>query len=236
MYIYLYLDLFTAFFPLVLSFDKRVRFLRKWKYFFPAMSVVALFFLVWDALFTKWGIWSFNYDHLVGASIAGLPLEEILFFVVVPFACVFLYEVFRHYLPKDYLKPYAPAISMVLGVGLLAIAIAHPFQYYTSITFTLTALLVLYMQFISKFEHMGWLYLAYIVSLAPFLFVNGVLTSIPIVEYNDQYNLGIRLFTIPVEDTVYSLLLLLMNVGLYEYFQTLSINRSENGVLSNSYK
>lgn len=236
MYIYLYLDLFTAFFPLVLSFDKRVQFRRKWKFFFPAMGIVALFFLVWDALFTRWGIWSFNYDHLVGLSIVGLPLEEILFFVVVPFACVFLYEVFRYYLPKDYLKPFAPALSLILGVGLPIVSVLNLDHYYTSFTFMLTGLLLMYIQFVRKFEHMGWFYLAYIISLAPFLFVNGVLTMLPIVEYNDQFNLGIRIFTIPIEDTVYSMLLFLMNVGLYEYFQEFSSNRTQNGVLSNSYK
>ena len=236
MHIYLYLDLFTAFFPLVLSFDKRVRFLRKWKYFFPAMSLVALFFLVWDALFTKWGIWSFNYDHLIGISMAGLPLEEVLFFVVVPFACVFLYEVLRYYMPKDYLRFFAPGISFSLGLMLPIIAIMHVGKFYTSFTFMLTGLLILYMQFVNRSTLMGWFYLAYAVSLAPFLFVNGVLTSVPIVEYNDQYNLGIRLFTIPIEDTVYSMLLLLMNVGLYEYFQTLSVSRPKSGLLSRSYK
>lgn len=236
MYIYLYLDLFTAFFPLVLSFDKRVQFLQKWKFFFPAMSIVALFFLVWDALFTQWGIWSFNYDHLLGVSMAGLPLEEILFFVVVPFACVFLYEVFRHYLPKDFLRPLAPGISLALGLVLPIVAVINMEHYYTSFTFMLTGLLLLYMQFYKKADYMGWFYLAYMVSLAPFLLVNGILTKIPIVEYNDQFNLGIRLFTIPIEDTVYSMLLLLMNIGLFEYFQQLSANRSKAGVLSNSYK
>jgi lycopene cyclase domain-containing protein len=63
---------------------------------------------------------------------------------------------------------------------------------------------------------MGWFYLAYFVSLVPFLIVNGILTSLPVVWYNNAHNLGIRLYTIPIEDTMYSLLLLLMNVWLYE--------------------
>ena len=66
---------------------------------------------------------------------------------------------------------------------------------------------------------MGKFYRAYLVSLIPFFIVNGILTSLPVVMYNDSENLGIRIFTIPIEDTMYSLLLLLMNIVLFEYFK-----------------
>lgn len=63
-------------------------------------------------------------------------------------------------------------------------------------------------------------YRAYAVSLFPFYIVNGILTSIPIVLYNNQQNLGFRVGTIPFEDHFYSMGLLLMNVYLYEFFQS----------------
>ena len=64
----------------------------------------------------------------------------------------------------------------------------------------------------------------YFVTLIPFFIVNGLLTGsfIPeeVVYYNDAENLGIRLGTIPIEDAVYGLLMLLMNVTWYEYFKS----------------
>ena len=66
---------------------------------------------------------------------------------------------------------------------------------------------------------MGKFYRAYLVSLIPFFIVNGLLTCIPVVTYNNNENLGIRLGTIPVEDTIYLLLLLLMNIVIYEFFK-----------------
>ncbi|MFM7727525.1 MAG: lycopene cyclase domain-containing protein, partial [Flavobacteriales bacterium] len=67
---------------------------------------------------------------------------------------------------------------------------------------------------------LGRFYRSYLVCLIPFLLVNGLLTSLPVVTYNDLENLGIRIHTIPVEDTQYTLLLLLMNVTLFEHFRS----------------
>ncbi len=181
-----------------------------------AMVPVAVFFLVWDYFYTAWGVWGFNEEYLLGIHLANLPLEEILFFVVVPFACLFIYECLRYYVPKDYLKPAAPYISATLALVLPIIALFNIGALYTSVTFCLVAFLVVLAQFVYKVKWMGWFYLAYLVSLVPFLIVNGMLTYLPVVWYNDAHNLGIRIFSIPVEDTMYSLLLLLMNVWLYE--------------------
>jgi lycopene cyclase domain-containing protein len=53
----------------------------------------------------------------------------------------------------------------------------------------------------------------------PFLIVNGMLTALPVVEYNDAHTLGIRVFTIPLEDFFYFFLLLIMNLTIYEYMK-----------------
>lgn len=64
--------------------------------------------------------------------------------------------------------------------------------------------------------------IAYLIILIPFLVVNGLLTAIPVVLYNDNENLGIRLYTIPIEDVFYGMLLIMMNVAGYERFKNLS--------------
>lgn len=59
--------------------------------------------------------------------------------------------------------------------------------------------------------------LAYLVSIVPFFVVNGLLTAIPVVIYNDTENLGLRLYTIPFEDIFYGMLLVLGNIGIMEW-------------------
>jgi lycopene cyclase domain-containing protein len=47
--------------------------------------------------------------------------------------------------------------------------------------------------------------------------VNGYLTWRPIVRYGEQYMLGIRLVSIPVEDYLFGFSLITMNIVLWEY-------------------
>lgn len=220
MYIYLYLNLFTIFFPFVLSFDKRVHFYTNWKYLFPAMAVNALIFIVWDAWFTHLGVWSFNPDYLLGIYLFGLPLEEILFFITVPYACVFIYECLNTYIPKDYLQPLAPWASLVLVVLLIPLGFYFLPRLYTSITFLFLCVMQVIQYILLKNRIMGRFYMAYLVHLVPFLVVNGVLTAIPVVLYNNAHNTGLRIYTIPAEDTMYSMLMLLITITLYEYLKS----------------
>lgn len=67
--------------------------------------------------------------------------------------------------------------------------------------------------------HKTWLshyYITYLVTLVPFFIVNGVLTSLPVVSYNNAENFGIRLFSIPVEDTAYLMGMMLIVFMVYE--------------------
>ena len=62
--------------------------------------------------------------------------------------------------------------------------------------------------------------LAYLVTLIPFLLVNGILTGSfigsPVVNYNDAEIIGFRILTIPIEDFVYNLLMFLLVIYIYE--------------------
>ena len=76
--------------PLLLSFDKKVAFYKKWRFLFPAMPLPAVLFLIWDEYFTQIGVWSFSEAHTIGVKLGHLPLEEVLFFFTVPYCCEIL--------------------------------------------------------------------------------------------------------------------------------------------------
>ena len=208
--------------PFILSFDKKVAFYKKWKFVFAAMLLPAVLYIAWDAHFTKLGVWSFNPGYITGYRSFGLPVEEILFFFVVPYCCIFIYACIRAYFPllKDSRKAELILVATGLALGIAGVLTAD--KYYTSWTaffnFIFITVLYLFRRFFKSFDAISFL-IAYAVCLIPFLIVNGFLTAIPVVLYNDAENLATRLYTIPVEDVFYGMLLVLMNIVLYEKFQ-----------------
>jgi lycopene cyclase domain-containing protein len=216
---YLLINFLTIFFPIILSFDKRVQFFKSWKFIFPGLIISGLLFLLWDYIFTIYGVWSFNPDYVIGVYMLNLQLEEILFFVTVPFACIFIYECLNYYVKKDLLKRYSIYINSALfGFSVLMLLLYYD-RVYTLITFGLLAVVLLFAEFILKSSLLSRFYLAYLVSLLPFYIVNGILTSIPIVMYNDAENMAFRVGTIPLEDHFYSMAMLMLNIMFFEYFR-----------------
>lgn len=223
MYTYLLINLFSILIPFVASFDKRLDFYKQWRFLFPAIFITLAFFIIWDIYFTYLGIWGFNSRYLTGVDIVNLPMEEWLFFIAIPYACVFTYDAVNFLVKRDYFKDYAKFISWVLIAVLLIVGLLNLDRLYTSVTFIITAIFLLLHLYVLKSKYLGRFYFAYTLILIPFLIVNGILTGSfideQVVLYDNSQNLGIRIFTIPMEDSVYGLLLILMNVTLFETFR-----------------
>lgn len=205
--------------PLALSFDKKVGFYKKWKWLFPAMIIPAFLYIAWDIFFTSKGVWWFNEDYISGIKLINLPIEEVLFFFIVPYCCIFIYECIRCYFPNLRNKKIADRILQILAIVFLIAGLLFSTKYYTSWTFILCALFIafiyLFKSYFKDFDAISFL-VSYAIILIPFLVVNGFLTAIPVVLYNDAENLGIKIYTIPFEDSVYGMLLVMMNIAIYE--------------------
>ncbi|MFD1000844.1 lycopene cyclase domain-containing protein [Ohtaekwangia kribbensis] len=222
-YLYLTLDIFALLFPLLFSFYSKAPFYKKWKYLFPAILITAVFFVVWDEIFTHIGVWGFNPRYVSGIYIGVLPIEEILFFICIPYACVFSYFALSYLIEKDYLFPHQELISSALIIVLLVMGMFYFEKVYTGITFVLLGLLLAYQMLKLRPRYMGRFYFAYGFTLIPFFLINGILTGSfiesEVVWYNNDENLGIRIGTIPFEDTFYGMLMILSNVIIFEYLQ-----------------
>ncbi len=60
-----------------------------------SLLVVLVPFLVWDRYAVARGHWTFDREQTLGVVVLGLPLEELLFFLVVPTAAVLTFEAVR---------------------------------------------------------------------------------------------------------------------------------------------
>ncbi|MXV52972.1 lycopene cyclase domain-containing protein [Pedobacter sp. HMF7647] len=217
-YTYLLINLLSVFFPIVLGFDKKVRFYTTWKYLLPAIIITGCMFLTWDYIFTLNGVWSFNSKYITGIHFLNLPVEEILFFITIPFACVFIYECLNFYLKKDLLFKASRAISIALIITCIIMLANYHTKLYSLVNFGFLLLLLL-LSIVVNAKYMGRFYAAYVVALIPFYIVNGILTSLPVVLYNDNQNMNFRIGSIPFEDHFYLMSMLLMNIALLEFFR-----------------
>lgn len=216
--LYLLLDGATVLFPLLLSFDKKVAYVKQWKAVLLAGLIVAVPFLIWDILFTANGFWGFNPDYLTGLYIYNLPIEEVLFFLFVPFSCMFIYACTKAYFQQMNLYWTNAVVYFLLLCYIAFITVynsggAYPRSVIASSLLTLVALIL-------SNKHTRFLPLAFVISLLPFLLVNGILTGgftdEPVVWYNDCERVPFRIFTIPAEDILYSFTLIGMNAVIYE--------------------
>jgi lycopene cyclase domain-containing protein len=74
----------------------RTRVLRRLRRFVLVLACVLPVFVVWDWYAIDAGHWTFDPRRVTGITLPGdLPLEELLFFVVVPFAAVLTFEAVR---------------------------------------------------------------------------------------------------------------------------------------------
>jgi len=209
--------------PLALSFDRRVSFYRQWKFLFPALPIVGLFYILFDIILTHYGVWGFNPEYHSKWVIAGLPVEEWLFFILVPYASIFLHDVLVHYFPRFRVSNrIARYISIFAILFLSAVVLLHTGKIYTVYIYGVMILLLLYM-LMTSVSLLESFYMTYLIILVPFLIVNSILTGSfiegEVVWYNNTENLGIRIFTIPIEDFSYGFTLILLNLILRDKFR-----------------
>lgn len=223
MSLYLVLLICSIIIPLSLSFDRKVAFYKHWPVLLPSILLTGLFFIGFDIYFARKEIWGFNPLYHSGILLGGLPLEELLFFVVIPYSSIFIHYVLLAYFPAMYLSDRKTRIISLVLIILLFSGILTNLKKSYSLVYFLLMVIVLLLSFFEKTRLMNRFYLSFIVILVPFILINGILTGsfIPeeVVWYNSQEITGIRILTIPVEDFTYGFILILINLLLMNYFR-----------------
>lgn len=190
--------------PLALSFDRKVAFWRKWPQVAAAIAVVLAIFGSWDVWMAARNIWSFNPEHAGKWRFLHLPAGEWLFFVCVPYACLFILECMRAYFRDRAWKTprgiFFTAAAIFIILGIIFRDLGYTGKVFLSVGFVLAAMELTIPQTLRSRNFWIAIALTYI----PFIIVNGFLTGIPIVLYNDAENLAIRVGSIPLEDFFYS--------------------------------
>ncbi len=162
--------------------------------------ITGIFFLVKDYLSTGF-FWQFNEKYITGIKIFNLPIEEILFFITVPYSTLFVYQIIKFKIQEksvNLIKQFYFIFSILsLTFSLLFLIKKIYYTAYILVFFPLTVFLVN--------KKIGWRYFVFMlmVFLLTLIF-NYYLTARPVVVYNEKFLLGLRILTIPIEDFFYS--------------------------------
>lgn len=201
---YLLINIAIIFFPLILSFDKNLKFYKKVPYVLQSVAFISTAYIVWDVIATKRGDWAFNPEHLIGINILGLPIEEILFFFTVPYSCIFIYETVCFYIKETKLN-FNGKLFLIPAILIIILGIIFYDQNYTfTVSIFVGAFFIGAILFNQSLLASRNFWITMLISFLPFLIVNYFLTSIPVVTYNDTAFSGKRFITIPYEDFLYS--------------------------------
>ena len=209
-----------------------MHFFQHWKAYFTSIIAVGIIFILWDIYFAYQNVWGFNDQYLIGFRILKLPLEEWLFFLLIPYASVFIHYALKYFFPAIQLENKTTKwITYVLFLVGLMITVFNYDRMYTFVCVGIFTILML-LQIIFEWKYAQRFYLSFIIIFIPFFFVNSALTGSysekPVVFYDNTENLGIRLGTIPVEDSFYCFALLYSITLVFEYLKNKKKLRSSD--------
>jgi len=231
---YLLVNVCCLIIPFIFSFHPKIQFYKNWNAFLLGITVMMFVFIPWDIIFTSIGIWGFNEKYTTGIFIFNLPLEEWMFFVCIPYACLFTYHCIKIITPNEPFPVFFKVFNRTILLLCVLIAVISCQKLYTFISHSFCALLLSYHLIILKSKYLNRFMLTFFIVLFPFIISNGILTGInfweypfvnthadfiseKIVWYNNQHNLGVRIFSMPLDDVSYGLSMLLLSISVYEW-------------------
>ncbi len=219
-YLYLLILLVLAGFTLFLFIKKSIVFIMEFKYMLPAIIFSGSIFIMLNIRFLQSGIISFNENFLIGKNILGLPIEEWLFLLIISLFAFSVY-VLVNVRFENFDKPnlfYIVSILLLMGFTYEAW-----FERQKLVSFFIFFLLVIYFGytlFRKRFKpHLTKFYISYFFVLIPFFLIKIVLNMLPVILYNNDFILGIRLVGVPVEQFANLFLLMLINITIFEYLR-----------------
>jgi lycopene cyclase domain-containing protein len=180
-----------------------------------AILIGAAFFVIWDELVIDY-FWSFNREYIIGFLIGKIPIEEMLFFISVPFACLLLWVNYKNYISNKIIKNFVPSL-IALSFFLSCTFLIYGKVYSGTVFFVFFGVVIIDILLKTNlFTKKSFIIFIFgITNLLTFIF-NLYLTARPVVLYNELIKTNINLITIPMEDFIYGMALIALVIIIYE--------------------
>jgi lycopene cyclase domain-containing protein len=93
---YMLVLILAAIVPVCGSFWPPLGFYRNLRALFYSIGLIVAVFGLWDIFATYRGHWYFNPGSVWNVRVINLPVEEVLFFVVIPFCTIYTWEAINY--------------------------------------------------------------------------------------------------------------------------------------------
>ena len=198
--LYLFINLVIFLPVLVLSFKTDIKPHKHVKGLLAGYFLVSLPFIIWDIWAVSQGHWAFNGQYITGVSLFGMPIEEYLFFVTVPFAMIYVWGVVKKFVADGSAMILVRLLFLGLAAGssvwLLISQWSNGYTRFAAIAMLITVVVAVLSRL--AFTKRFWAFQLLLLGL--FLIFNSVLTGLPIVTYGSDAIVGLRIGDIPIED------------------------------------
>ena len=214
---YLLFNLIVIVGPVAVQFNRHIKYVSHWRTKLLTNGIVMIPYIIWDVLVTG-SHWRFNEAYTLDFRLLGLPIEEWLFFLTVPFGCLLVWETLPHtdqwLTHLKSLRHIRTVLSLALPTGVWIGSTGKQYTGLVILCFGLVAVADILLKTDLLLQRKTYLYLAIVAGLI--LVFNGYLTARPIVLYGETSQSGYRILTIPVEDFGYGFTLMLFNAMVYQ--------------------
>lgn len=222
--------LLAIFVPVALiSFLTPISRYRKYRPLIISIAVVAPVYIIWDQLAVIFGTWKFDSSHVIGIFFFHLPVEEVAFFLVVPFSTLLIFEVIRSHIREKISVRNMEIVSSIIIILLIMLGLFNISRSYTSIASFFAAAsisigIVFDRQLMTSVSL--WIYIA--ISYIPFVFFDHLMVTLPVFTYGKGAIIGLRIADIPVEEFLYVFSLLLSYAIVYDLSARLLFSKGKS--------
>jgi lycopene cyclase domain-containing protein len=203
--------------PLLLSIFSDVKTYKNIKPLGVSLLLVSVPFIFWDIWAAANGHWFFSSTYITAPRIFGIPIEEKLFFVTVPLAMCFVWDVLAKYIPN---KPVSDVLAAT-GISLLSLSAILLLLTQWNRGYTRSSAIAMGIAIVVVVASGWWrrnrFWWFQIALLALFFVANTFLTALPVITYGASSAIGYRIGTIPLEDFFFNFALINLFVITYDY-------------------
>ncbi|MFZ1517038.1 MAG: lycopene cyclase domain-containing protein [Saprospiraceae bacterium] len=202
-------------------FPGRFYFFKKW---WKPILAGSVFFILWDFVFSKLGIWGFNERYISGQTIFGFPIEEICWFPIIAMCSLFVHELVSRFSIDESRWAYGTLVVVFLGM-----LIFYGFNFdkmYSGVSAAIVNLILFWFWRGGILAEIGRFSRSFLVILIPMILFDGLLTGMftkqALVIYNFEEFSGQRIGSIPIEDFIFGYGFLSFLILLQNRFATIS--------------